>query len=41
MFGDRAPPLGQERTHLSGRTGNGGAVDPEQQPQDCVREVMP
>lgn len=39
--GDRAPPLGQERTYLCDRTGDGGAVDAEQQPQCRVRQVVP
>jgi hypothetical protein len=39
--GDRAPPLGQERTYLADRAGDGGAVDAEQQAQHRVRQVVP
>ncbi|GAB3953533.1 hypothetical protein GCM10028832_08480 [Streptomyces sparsus] len=38
--GDRAPPLGQERSYLCDRAGDGGAVDAEQQAEHCVRQVV-
>lgn len=38
---DRAPPLGQQPSYLTDRTGDRGAVDAEQQPQRCMRQIVP
>jgi hypothetical protein len=37
----RACLFRQERAHLSDRPGDGGPVDPEQQPQHRVRQIVP
>lgn len=39
--GDRASPLGQQPSYLAARTGEGGAVDAEQQPQRRMRQIVP
>lgn len=41
MVGDRASPLGQQRSYFCDRAGDGGAVDTEEQPQHRVRQVVP
>ncbi len=40
-IGNRASTLGQEGAYLPDRAGDGGAVNPEQQPKDSVRQVVP
>lgn len=41
MFRDRTSPLGQQPSHLADRTGDGGAIDAEQQPQRRMRQIVP
>lgn len=38
---DRASPLGQQPSYLADRTGDGGAVNAEQQPQRRMRQIVP
>ncbi len=38
---DRTSPLGRQPSHLTDRTGDGGAIDAEQQPQRRMRQIVP